>query len=315
MNQLVSIIIPTYNRAHLIGETLNSVLAQTYANWECIIIDDGSSDNTLEVIDNYIKKDNRFQYYQRPMNRSKGPNACRNYGYELSKGEYINWFDSDDVMLPTFLEKQICSIAAKADMSVCKLVYFDFDKGIGTKVNIIVSNNLIEDYLIGKIKFYTFTPVWAKEFLNKQVELFDETITNLDDWDFNLRMLYQSPKIVYLDEVLIKYRVHENSLSQEIGKLNFDEIKSEFRAREKHLKLIKRNENVNLFIVQSYIRDRYKYILREVLVKGKNQSQRWYFLKKLLFLQVKLFDFVGILKTLFSFTIFSIFNKGYKFLN
>jgi hypothetical protein len=108
--------------------------------------------------------------------------------------------------------------------------------------------------------------------------------------------------------------VHENSLSQEIGKLNFDEIKSEFRAREKHLKLIKGNENVNLFIVQTYIKDRYKYILREVLVQGKNQSQRWYFFKKLLVSQVKLYDFVGILKTLFSFTIFSIFKKGYKFL-
>ena len=105
MNQLVSIIIPTYNRAHLIGETLDSILAQTYTNWECIIIDDGSSDDTLEVIDNYIKKDNRFQYYRRPVERSKGPNVCRNFGYELSKGEYINWFDSDDVMLPTFLEK------------------------------------------------------------------------------------------------------------------------------------------------------------------------------------------------------------------
>ena len=63
---LVSVIIPTYNRAHLIGETLDSVLAQTYQNWECIIVDDGSSDDTDEVIGEYVKKDNRFKYYHRP---------------------------------------------------------------------------------------------------------------------------------------------------------------------------------------------------------------------------------------------------------
>ena len=61
---LVSIIIPAYNRAHLIGETLDSVLAQTYINWECIVIDDGSNDNTSELLAEYCKKDNRFQYHQ-----------------------------------------------------------------------------------------------------------------------------------------------------------------------------------------------------------------------------------------------------------
>ncbi len=63
-NPLVSIIIPTYNRAHLIHETLDSVLAQTYTNWECIVVDDGSSDNTEEVLESYINKDFRFQDYQ-----------------------------------------------------------------------------------------------------------------------------------------------------------------------------------------------------------------------------------------------------------
>ncbi|WP_372938266.1 glycosyltransferase family 2 protein, partial [Seonamhaeicola sp.] len=86
---LVSIIIPTYNRAHLIGETLDSVLAQTYTHWECIVVDDGSSDHTSQVVATYCKNDARFQYHQRPLDRPKGANACRNYGFELSKGEYI----------------------------------------------------------------------------------------------------------------------------------------------------------------------------------------------------------------------------------
>ena len=60
---LISIIIPTYNRAHIIGETLDSIIAQTYTNWECIVVDDGSSDNTAEVMAKYIVKDSRFRYY------------------------------------------------------------------------------------------------------------------------------------------------------------------------------------------------------------------------------------------------------------
>lgn len=104
---LVSVIIPTYNRAHLIGETLDSVLAQTYQNWECIIVDDGSSDNAEEVVRSYVKKDSRFKYYHRPEEHLSGGNGARNYGFKMSQGEYVNWFDSDDLMVPEKLEEQL----------------------------------------------------------------------------------------------------------------------------------------------------------------------------------------------------------------
>ena len=96
-NPLVSIIIPTYNRAHIIHETLDSVLSQSYTNWKCIVVDDGSTDTTEEVLKSYVKKDARFQYNKRPIDRKKGANACRNYGLDLAKGAYIVFFDSDDV--------------------------------------------------------------------------------------------------------------------------------------------------------------------------------------------------------------------------
>ena len=107
MNPLVSIIIPTYNRANLIGETLNSIKAQTYTNWECIVVDDGSTDQSDRVLEIYCKKDHRFQFYNRPEKRPKGANACRNYGFKKSKGVYILFFDSDDFMLKTKLELQL----------------------------------------------------------------------------------------------------------------------------------------------------------------------------------------------------------------
>src|SRR5690606_37985604 len=122
---LVSIIIPTYNRAHLIGETLDSVLAQTYTNWECIILDDGSTDNTTEVVQGYLDKDPRFQYHHRPADRPKGANACRNYGFEVSKGEYVNWFDDDDVMFNSKIEVQLnVLLNYKIDFTIAKFSNF-----------------------------------------------------------------------------------------------------------------------------------------------------------------------------------------------
>lgn len=309
---LISIIIPTYNRAHLIGETLDSFLAQTYSNWECIVVDDGSTDNTIEIIREYIKKDSRFQYHKRPINKLKGPNSCRNYGFEVSKGEYIQWFDSDDIMRSDLLERQFQSFYKNIDCSVCKVAYYDFENDLVLKENRIFSYDLIEDYLTGKITFYISGPLWKRTFLEKQSELFDEKISNLDDWDFNLRMLYQKPAIVYINEPLIQYRIHENSLSDEINKLNFDEIQSEFYTREKHLKLIVINKQANIRVLQNYIKVRYKFLLREAIVK-KHKS-KFPLLIKLLNKQIMGFDIKSSCKTIVGFLVFSILGKGYKLL-
>lgn len=306
---LISIIIPTFNRAHLIGETLDSILAQTYTNWECIIVDDGSSDDTAKIINKYIQKDGRFQYHHRPKERKKGANSCRNYGFELSKGEFIKWFDSDDVMHSKLLEQQIASFGEAIDCSVCKVAYYDFEKSITLKENTIYSNHLIEDYLIGRVTFYVSGPLWKKSFLNNQKELFDESLSNLDDWDFNLRMLYRKPVIKYINTPLIQYRYHENSLSQELAKLNFNEIQSEFAAREKHLQILTQNDLANTTVLRKFIKNRYNYFFRGAMLQ--NHTKKYYFLKKLLYTQFYLFDIYGILKTLTGFIFFSIFKKGY----
>ena len=81
---LVSIIIPTYNRASLIKETLHSVQSQTYKNWECIIVDDGSIEDTALAIQEFLR-DIRMKFYNRPANKQKGASSCRNYGLELAK--------------------------------------------------------------------------------------------------------------------------------------------------------------------------------------------------------------------------------------
>lgn len=118
---LVSVIIPSFNRATLIGETLDSVLAQTYSNWECIIVDDGSTDGTQGIIQGYIDKDSRFKFFQRDR-EPKGASTCRNIGLYKSIGEYVIFFDSDDILLPHALFARLNAIneCNEADLWVSK---------------------------------------------------------------------------------------------------------------------------------------------------------------------------------------------------
>ena len=313
MKQIVSIIIPTFNRAHLIGVTLDSILQQSFQNWECIIVDDGSTDDTEKFIETYSKKDARFVYLSRPKNLKRGANSCRNFGYSNSNGDYIKWLDSDDILLPNALENQYNLFSNDAtDVVVSKLEFIDFETKNRIKINAIQSDDLIYDYFIGKIAFYVSGPLWKRTFLEKQSVLFDEKVSNLDDWDFNLRMIYQKPILVYDDSIVVQYMIHQNSLTSEIEKLNHKELKSELFARDKHLKIIKTNKQTDYLALQIYSKDRSKFILREVLFHKK--KHKIFYLKHLLISQYRCNNFVAMPKTIFAFVLFRLFNFGFKYL-
>lgn len=311
MIPLVSIIIPTFNRALLIGETLESIINQTYQNWECIVVDDGSRDYTKELMEFYCSKDKRITYYKRPADRIKGPSSCRNFGFEISKGSYINWIDSDDILFPDAIEKKLGNIGNN-DVIISSVRYIDdMNRPIELIHQYFSPKNLIEDYFFGKITFYTITPLWSRTFLEKQSELFDENISNLDDWDFNLRMLYQNPKLCYLHEPLILYRLHPHSLSKEISKLNFKEIQSEFRARNKHIKLLKYSDiNINRF--RFYDKEKCRIKLRAALTS--NHPVKLSLLLMLIKRQIKINDFKGMAKTTFGYLTITLFKKGNRLL-
>ncbi|RYJ50878.1 glycosyltransferase family 2 protein [Flavobacterium petrolei] len=214
-NNLVSIIIPIYNRADLIGETLNSIITQTYMNWECVVIDDGSTDDTAALIADYIKKDSRFQYHQRPVDKIKGANSCRNYGFELSKGEYIKWFDSDDIMHPDFLEKQVKVLIENPNLDFCASFseIFDYksDKRWPSNPSNPENKNTLYNYIAGKLFFLTPSPLWRRVFLNKKV-LFDENLLNAHEADFNFKRLIEGVDFEYIKEVLFYVRRGHHSI-------------------------------------------------------------------------------------------------------
>jgi glycosyltransferase involved in cell wall biosynthesis len=111
---LVSIIIPTYNRERCIARSINSVLSQTYQNWELIIVDDRSTDNTKMLIEQYEKRDSRIRYI--PNTHKKGPAGARNQGLEITKGEFIAFLDSDDEWRNYHIEEIICEFNNNPDI-------------------------------------------------------------------------------------------------------------------------------------------------------------------------------------------------------
>lgn len=230
---LVSIIIPTYNRAHFIGETLDSVLMQTYLNWECIVVDDGSTDKTVELLQAYCRKDTRFKYHLRPFNRAKGANACRNYGFEISNGMYVNWFDDDDVMLPDFIEKKVSALEAnpQLDAIISKRIFYDenLEIVIGKEIKTLLTDNILEDFISLKIKWYTSDSMWRSEFLEGKT-LFNEQLKAGQDRDFHIRMLLAAPKLEVLDAYLTKYRKHPDNLTSQI-----DDIEKGVSLRISHM--------------------------------------------------------------------------------
>jgi glycosyltransferase involved in cell wall biosynthesis len=243
-NPLVSIIIPTYNRAHLIGETLDSVLAQTYPNWECIIVDDGSTDNTDEIVEGYLKRDTRFKYHYRPKDRLKGGNAARNYGFVVSKGEYINWLDSDDILFNEAMELKINSLIAEQDSEalIARNNYSNYSMTTfrDSKFQIVRTLSfLLFLYGTDQIELQTTVFLWKRSFLENK-SLFDETMQRFQDNEFHIRMLSKLKKITMIDNVLATVRSgngHETQISA-ITNLNTEKLLDIFRYRYLSLQLV-----------------------------------------------------------------------------
>ncbi len=214
-SSLISIIIPTFNRSHLLKETLDSVLAQTYTNWECIIVDDGSTDNTKGIIDEYVKNDNRFQYHKRPDSYSSGGNGARNYGFEQSKGDYIQWFDSDDVMLPDYLKTKVSAFTKNIDLVICSGSHTNYNLELIRNIDLKVNTFLYKDYAMWQLEVLTPSVLFRKSFL-KDKSLFSTKIKKGQESEFFSRLFFKLPanKYTILNKSLFLYRQHDNSISK-----------------------------------------------------------------------------------------------------
>lgn len=306
---LISIIIPTYNRASFLLEALNSLLEQSYGTWECLIIDDGSDGEEFAVVENFIARDNRFSLYKRPLDLRKGPSACRNFGVSKAKGEYIQFFDDDDLMYSHMLECKLEVLKKTgADVVVAPLELYLTDSEKVHSQNKVYSPNLIEDYIVGNITWYSSGPMWRKTFLR---EGFDEGIQTLDDYDFNLRMIYRNPYVEYLAEPLQRYNKYGigETLSSRAQKGDENQISSGFKAYKKHYLLLEKQGMLTKSIRIWFI-NRFVFLLRAALLGRYKVSQDIFsFFRK----KIDLGDMPEFLWVYLGYYSYKYLNKGYRF--
>lgn len=214
---MISVIIPTYNRASLIGYTLDSLINQSYTDWECIIIDDNSTDNTEEIVAIYLEKDKRFNFFSKPKHLSKGPSASRNYGLKKAKGDYINWLDSDDLIHPEKMTIDLKTITSgDYDFTICQSQFFTDDDSKPTKDlwnKNLWSDDPINDFIVKKIGWSINAPLWDKRAIDKICLSFDEDLITADDFFYHSMAIISSLRPYINHETLTQLRQHPDRLN------------------------------------------------------------------------------------------------------
>jgi len=226
-NPNISVIIPTYNRAHLLPRAIKSVLNQTYKDFELIIVDDASTDNTEEVVREFQEKDKRIVYVKHQKNR--GGSAARNTGIKLAKGECIALLDDDDEWLPEKLEREIEKIQSlSSDVGVVYSGVFWVLEDTGRVISKVVPTlhgKMYIDFLRGAIIALPSTLIRKSCF--QRSGLFDEELPACQDWDMWIR-LAKYYEFDFIPEALVKAYIHGEQISTN--------LKARIRAREMLLK-------------------------------------------------------------------------------
>ncbi|MEJ7645280.1 MAG: glycosyltransferase family 2 protein [Chryseolinea sp.] len=181
---LISIIVPVYNRAEILGETIESILHQGFHNWELILVDDHSTDGSHDVLNKFARSDTRISWQSRPENILKGANGCRNYGLILAKGEYIKWVDSDDLLDAHALEIQLKVMDSNKQLKVCfgpGIFFNDVTKQLaeGWSRN-VYSDSILWDYVRNNVRWPIGGPLWRKDFF--EIPPFEENLRNSQEW-------------------------------------------------------------------------------------------------------------------------------------
>lgn len=220
-NSLVSIILPAYNAEQFLNETINSVINQTYPNWELLIINDGSKDNTESLSKKWVVKDQRIKYISKT---NSGVSDTRNTGIENANGEYLFFLDADDVWLPNNIQEKLNQFASNryaAIYSACELIN---EQSISLNKFLYGSEEIrVEDVLQLKGNYITAPSGLAvKTEVYKLIGGFDIKLSNNADQDFFLRILAGGYHIGYVKEPLWKYRMHNSNMSKNISLLEKD---------------------------------------------------------------------------------------------
>ena len=211
---LVSIVIPVRNRETILGQTLESVRSQTFEDWECIVVDDHSTDGSVAAAHRCVGDDPRFQIISLPAGKRNG-NAARNYGLSLAQGQFVNFLDSDDLITRNKLEVQLAAFDSNPELDIvtCRHAIFQTDPETDAKQLTFAQSASWLDviWLPSERAPYGGTwcsigPLWRSEFI-RSIGAWDESIEVWQDSELHVRALCSTEKILRLEQILVFVRV------------------------------------------------------------------------------------------------------------
>ena len=279
-NPLVSIIVPCYNQAQYLDESLHSIFNQTYANWECLIVNDGSPDTTEEVARKWEAKDLRFRYVYK---ENGGVSSARNLGIKMAKAEFILTLDADDTYEATFLEKAMTVLVDNPQIGIVSSWgrYFNNEKQLQVYQ---LSGKTVIDFLFTNAA--VGTSLFRKECW-EQVGGYDENPENgLEDWEFYLRVCALGWNVHIIEEVLFFYRQHETSRTIGVNK-KYNQAKKYIYIKNKEIYCTHYEDLIDQLLTASDLEkveiNKFKYTidykLGSALLKPL-RSVKWFFIKR-----------------------------------
>jgi glycosyltransferase involved in cell wall biosynthesis len=219
----ISIILPVYNGAEYLAESIESVINQTYANWELIIVNDCSTDDTLAIASDYAVNDDRIKVYSNSKNL-RLPNSL-NKGFEYASGEYLTWTSDDNKYKPEALRVMVECLGNNPDavMIYANVTDIDSNGNVIECVNLKDPKYIFTENMVGACFLYTAEAA-------KRVGVYDPNLFLVEDYDFWIRM-YKVGCILHIDDNLYYYRRHQNSLTEKKKDVVNEQV---YKVLEKH---------------------------------------------------------------------------------
>jgi glycosyltransferase involved in cell wall biosynthesis len=221
MTILVTVVMPAYNASEYLSETIESVLSQTFTNFELLIIDDGSTDNTAEIANHYSHKDRRIKLISQ---KNQGVSIARNTGIEIAKGEYIAFLDSDDQWLADKLAVHIehFNRCPNLGISFGRVEFMSFD---GQPTGQFSNSQLLQ--LVPERLYYENLIVTPSNAVIRRAVLdnvgnFDSNLSGTEDAELFLRIAYKGWKVEGIDKVLVRYRTNQLGVSSNLYRMEED---------------------------------------------------------------------------------------------
>lgn len=263
----ISVIIPTYNRSQLLREAVESVLQQTYQNFEIIIVDDASTDDTEGVVKKLMASDSRIRYYRQETNK-RAP-AARNRGLHQAKGDYIQFLDSDDLLLSEKFKVSMAVFEKQLDLDavITQSQFFGDQKGIWGALPNPKAQNLILAYVRGDFSWSISGPLWRKAFL-QEIGGFKEDLWASQESELHLRALCFSLKLYFIKEAYVKVRIDHKIPAMRKVFSNDQQRKSSFKALSYNYKLLQDQKYLNPKLHHAFL-IKTKYWFRLALIENK----------------------------------------------